>query len=877
MSKEQRVMNLNTTTDIIQFIRQRRENLLSQGKKVGYTSLATASRNLVRTLENHESVLAMDCQDGPEPTIDTSKMSAEFIVSTVVRDRHGDIVEPSGCLPHLKNYARNPRIFFAHRTEDLPIASARDPQGNLCLSVDKESGVIRSTAWFHGETPESELIFRLIARKELQAASIGFLPVKAAVLEGEHLQDKTEAGDMVLDFRNTGNPIMHFLEWDMIEWSVVPIPANQEALAAHLGRGHIEGERITPAVRRALSAWVPPSAKTTVGFSNLTKSLPTQDATPGVDPFLKSLEVINSELDELETLELQLEKELESEVKADDEAGKPDPEELDEVFKKYKEETNMSYSDLKEWADNKCSKRASLDNGPISRNLELLSKGKSSWTKKHVKWANKTISFNSRMKGMPRGKPLSQECPWSKRDISLKNWAWDPGKTPKAKKDLEENITYYLPAGPTPGVDLPVMELGDSPAPPKDQITGSDSNKPGSASDDSGKITISKETEKALKNKVEKHNEDVKGKSAWCKTTLGALKAVYRRGAGAYSTSHRPGKTRAQWALARVNAFLYLCKNGKPENEKYISDNDLLHPDHPKHSKDKKDLDALVPPPQQGDEKKPSKTSINSRSVVAFHSYPLAQADTKWNGPRERQSADLDTLKKICAWFDGKKPDVKSSYKFPHHLASSLKTVWSGVRAAMAALLGARGGADIPAGDRKGVYDHLAKHYKEFKKDPPDFREGKTYSEEELKTLFPDLEELSMPYEEDEDKIKAEVQEEEEDKAAEEVEEEKADDSEEAEEKSADEEPKNEDTVKILKGMSEVLNSMHECSSAHTDLLKGLHDKLDNFSKSKKEAEEEEAKNQEEEEMKSLLGSLQQLKSNQDALNKKLFELTGRR
>jgi hypothetical protein len=194
---------------------------------------------------------------------------------------------------------------------------------------------------------------------------------------------------------------MHFLEWDMIEWSVVPIPANQEALAAHLGRGHIEGERITPAVRRALSAWVPPSSKTTVGF-----------------------------------------------------------------FKKYKEETNMSYSDLKEWADNKCSKRASLDNGPIKRNLELLSKGKSSWTKKHVKWANKTISFNSRMKGMPRGNPLSQECPWSKRDISLKNWAWDPGKTPKAKKDLEENITYYLPAGPTPGVDLPVMELGDSPAPP---------------------------------------------------------------------------------------------------------------------------------------------------------------------------------------------------------------------------------------------------------------------------------------------------------------------------------------------------------------------------------------------------------------------------
>lgn len=138
-----------------------------------------------------------------------------------------------------------------------------------------------------------------------------------------------------------------------------------------------------------------------------------------------------------------------------------------------------------------------------------------------------------------------------------------------------------------------------------------------------------------------------------------------------------------------------------------------------------------------------------------------------------------------------------------------------------------------------------------------------------------------MPYEEDEDKIKAEVQEEEEDKAAEEVEEEKAELPEEAEDKAEDgeeeEKGEDEDTLKILKGMSQVMASMHECAVSHTDLLKGLHDKLDNFSKSKKQTEEEEAKNQEEEEMKSLLGSLQQLKSNQDALNKKLFELTGRR
>jgi len=69
------------------------------------------------------------------------------------------------------------------------------------------------------------------------------------------------------------------------------------------------------------------------------------------------------------------------------------------------------------------------------------------------------------------------------------------------------------------------------------------------------------------------------------RTTLGQLKAVYRRGAGAYSTSHRPGKTRGQWAMARVNAYLYLLRNGRPENPKYTTDYDLLPKDHPKSTR----------------------------------------------------------------------------------------------------------------------------------------------------------------------------------------------------------------------------------------------------------------------------------------------------
>jgi hypothetical protein len=126
------------------------------------------------------------------------------------------------------------------------------------------------------------------------------------------------------------------------------------------------------------------------------------------------------------------------------------------------------------------------------------------------------------------------------------------------------------------------------PAPKKEQIKGSDENKPGSASGAGGNIKISAATETALSNKVKEHNDKMKedDKPAYTRTTLGQLKAVYRRGAGAYSSSHRPGQTRGAWAMARVNAYLYLLRNEKPENPKYITDYDLLPKEHPKSTRD---------------------------------------------------------------------------------------------------------------------------------------------------------------------------------------------------------------------------------------------------------------------------------------------------
>jgi len=85
-----------------------------------------------------------------------------------------------------------------------------------------------------------------------------------------------------------------------------------------------------------------------------------------------------------------------------------------------------------------------------------------------------------------------------------------------------------------------------------------------------------------LRNKVEEHNEE-HGDTESKRVTLRMLAAVYKRGVGAYKTnpqSVRPSVTSPeQWAMARVNSFLYAVRNGKFRSGKH--DTDLLPDGHP--------------------------------------------------------------------------------------------------------------------------------------------------------------------------------------------------------------------------------------------------------------------------------------------------------
>ena len=141
----------------------------------------------------------------------------------------------------------------------------------------------------------------------------------------------------------------------------------------------------------------------------------------------------------------------------------------------------------------------------------------------------------------------------------------------------------YAEIGPRGGIrKSPKAPKGDTPNPnPKGKGTAK-----GDASTSKG-AKVSKQDQASLQKKADDFNERYKKKLGYG-VTVGQLKSVFQRGLGAFNVSHSPAiKSPTAWAQARVNAYLYLVRNGRPQNPKYTGDFDLLPSKHPKSPKNK--------------------------------------------------------------------------------------------------------------------------------------------------------------------------------------------------------------------------------------------------------------------------------------------------
>ena len=207
-----------------------------------------------------------------------------------------------------------------------------------------------------------------------------------------------------------------------------------------------------------------------------------------------------------------------------------------------------------------------------------------------------------------------------------------------------------------------------TPAPKSDRVKGSKSNPKGSASGSRGGIEISEKAVKALEGMRDKHNARFTKKSR--RVDLGSLKAVFRRGAGAFSVSHRPGMTRTQWALARVRTFLKLVATGQ-RKKAYTGDLDLLPTGHPqKREKSEKKSEQLNSPEKYNhiDFTPPKGASdAAARALEVRASKPESQRGMTPVGiARARdlkagKSLSPDTVKRMLAYFTRHEVDKQGS------------------------------------------------------------------------------------------------------------------------------------------------------------------------------------------------------------------------
>lgn len=145
-------------------------------------------------------------------------------ISTTAVDRDGDVILPSGL--DVADYKRNPVVLLVHDSGKLPIGRVE--------SIKKQSNDVMAKVVF-AERPIShpasaewipDTVLALFQQKVLNAFSVGFTVDNDGIRIAE-AKDKSRFGDHARRI---------VTRWKLIELSVVPVPANQEALAVAVSK-----------------------------------------------------------------------------------------------------------------------------------------------------------------------------------------------------------------------------------------------------------------------------------------------------------------------------------------------------------------------------------------------------------------------------------------------------------------------------------------------------------------------------------------------------------------------------------------------------------------------------------------------------------------
>lgn len=129
----------------------------------------------------------------------------EFVLSDDTVDRYGDIVDPAGWV--LANFKKNPIALFGHDSR-FPIGTWEN------IRIDGNKLVARLALAAKGTSERIDELIALIEQRILRAVSVGFRPI-----DSDPMDPKQPWG------------AQHYKKQELLETSVVSVPANPAALA----------------------------------------------------------------------------------------------------------------------------------------------------------------------------------------------------------------------------------------------------------------------------------------------------------------------------------------------------------------------------------------------------------------------------------------------------------------------------------------------------------------------------------------------------------------------------------------------------------------------------------------------------------------------
>jgi HK97 family phage prohead protease len=153
-------------------------------------------------------------------SVDPDRMIVRAVISTHDPDRAGDVIVPAG-LRNADEFLRNPVVLWAHQRTMPPIGTCE----RLTIEPDR---VIAETK-FSASSPFARDVFALYAEGVLRGWSVGFVPVKAVPVRPA--RDRPATGTC-------------YPEWDLLEYSAVPVPENPQALTLAVRKGLVKDSEL---------------------------------------------------------------------------------------------------------------------------------------------------------------------------------------------------------------------------------------------------------------------------------------------------------------------------------------------------------------------------------------------------------------------------------------------------------------------------------------------------------------------------------------------------------------------------------------------------------------------------------------------------------